>query len=105
MGGGQKRTIICGCGKHIKGSIREATSRAKIHGKVCDQLDITNLDIPFEAGMNGMNGLRPTRHGRHGFVQQPMNGVVTVDGEEIFRDEVQDVIQVLQIAQLLQGRQ
>lgn len=86
MGGGQKRTIICGCGKHIKGSVREVLSRAKVHKKICDLLDDTDLDRPFDYRMNGMNGVNLTRRG---FIQQrPLIGVATEQGHELFRDEI-----------------
>lgn len=85
MLGGQKRTIICGCGKHIKGSIREATSRAKIHAKVCDKIDITQLQLPFDATMNGLNGVGASRRGN--IQQRRLNAVVTVHGEEAMRGD------------------
>ena len=65
QGGGQTRTIICPCGKTIKGSVREVNMKFKMHQKVCNDASDKNLPaFNREAGnYNGVHGMSLSRNG------------------------------------------
>lgn len=60
--GGQRRTVLCGCGWQKKGSVREVNMVFKIHQKVCpNQIKVTLPE--FDAGENAFNNVSESKHG------------------------------------------
>jgi len=60
--GGQRRTILCGCGWQKKGAVREVNMVYKIHQKVCPNQ--VKLAIPeFYAGDNSFNNVSKSKNG------------------------------------------
>ena len=66
--GGQRRTMMSGCGWSARGALREVDAKFRLHKRVCETCRNRNVEIPeydkVAATANGWNGLdakaRPT---------------------------------------------
>ncbi len=90
--GGQRRTVVCGCGYFVQGHPTQINLRLRLHQKVCEYVE-TDICLPaYNSKQAQRNGWRGCSNGS----QHNMTANIFADNEMIGEVEVNTAYELLE---------